>query len=193
MISSTKKTLILLAIAASLALVSGAAYSFIFFGMKGKTEEGGVLSEKIDEISGKESRIAASVTVLRKQNTNIDKISSYFFKENDVVAFTKKIEALGGQSGTVLTIESLEQGYGEKKAPFLNFRIKATGKFKDISRLLVLLENFPGKFEWKTVRLVRDMSTVTDPLLLAKGAKPTSTESLWTAEVFLSALNFTNQ
>lgn len=184
---ANKKTLALLGTATILALVGGGVYAFLFFAIKNKTEATSVISEKIDELSGRESRIASSVLVLRKEDANIKKIKEYFFKENEVVAFTKKIEALGTQSGTKLTLQSLEQGYTEKTVPFLNFRIVATGKFADIQRLLVLLENFPGKLEWKTVRLSLDSPQTTEmPTIVVAGAPQ------WRVDAFLVALNFTN-
>lgn len=190
-----KKTLVLLGIAVAFMLAVGAAYTFLFFVTKNKTEATALLSEKIDELSGRESRIASSVSILRSESENIDKISEYFFKESEVVAFTKKVEALGTQSRTALIIESLDQGFTEKTVPFLNFRIKASGKFADIQRLLVLLENFPGKLEWKTVRIVREELPVTTTTQSeTKATKVVATKSPeWRAEIFLVALNFTNQ
>jgi hypothetical protein len=189
---SDKKTLVLLGIATTFTLATIGAYAFLFIAMKNKTETTATLSEKIDELSGREARIASSVSVLRRENTNIEKISNYFFKENEVVAFTKKVEALGGQSGTTLTIESLDQGFTEKTVPFLNFRIKALGTFANINRLMVLLENFPGKLEWKTVRLVRDADPILEVDATTNVEKPVSGTPLWRVEASLVALNFVN-
>lgn len=190
---ANKKTLILLGTAIVFALAGIGAYAFLFFAIKNKTEAASVISEKIDELSGRESRIASSVLVLRKEDANIKKITEYFFKENEVVAFTKKIEALGPQSGTKLILQSLEQGYTEKTVPFLNFRIVATGKFADVQRLLVLLENFPGKFEWKTVRLTLDSSQVSEAPIAGKTpAKVVATAPQWRVDAFLVARNFAN-
>ena len=190
---ANKKTLTLLGIAIILALFGAGAYAFLFFATKNKTEATSAISEKIDELSGRESRIASSVAVLRHESANIEKISEYFFKENEVVAFTKKIESLGSQSGTKLVIESLDQGFTEKSVPFLNFRIKATGKFADVQRLLILIENFPGKFDWKTVRLVREPDVTVEASVAGKApVKVFSKEPQWRVDAFLVALNFTN-
>lgn len=190
---ANKKTLILLGTAVALTLALFSAYAFLFFVMKDKTESTSLLSERIDELSGRESRISSSVSILRRESANIDKLSAFFFKENEIVPFTKKIEALGAQSKTTLTIEALDQGYTEKTVPFLNLRIKAVGKFDDVERLLVLLENFPGKLEWKTVQLVRDTEPTAQTDAGVKVLKPASSAPLWRAEVFLVALNFVNQ
>ncbi len=195
MIKVNKKTLTLLGTAITFTLAGSGAYGFLFFVTKNKTEATSVFSEKIDELSGRESRIASSVSVLRKEDANIKKISEYFFKENEIVAFIRKVEALGAQSGTTLKIDSFDQGYTEKTVPFLNFRIRATGEFSDIQRLLILIENFPGKFEWKTVRLTRVTSTaVTEAPDGSKvSVKVVTKEPEWSVDAFLVALNFTNQ
>lgn len=190
---ANKKTLILLGIATTFTLAGSALYAFLFYVMKDKVASTTTIAEKIDELSGRESRIASSVSILRREDANMEKISAYFFKENEVVVFAKKIEALGAQSGTTLTIEALDQGYTEKTVPFLNFRIKATGKYANISRLLILLENFPGKLEWKTIRLVRDAEPAGEAQAGVKTPKPVATSPEWRAEVFLVALNFVNQ
>lgn len=184
------KTTILFVAALAFTLVAGGAYAFFFAAMKDKTEAATAISTSLGELSGKASRTLSAVAVLKSESARIEKLSSYFIKESEIVTFTKNVEALGPQSGTTLTIESLERGVTEKTVPFLNFRVKASGKFPDVMRLLVLLENFPGKFEWKTVRLVSDNSTGQQA-----GAVATKSDStpLWNAEVFLTAFNFVKE
>ena len=186
---SFSKTTILLGVALFLTIVAGSAYAFFFVAMRDKTQATAELSSKIGEISGKESRIASALSILKNETSDIEKLSAYFIKESEIIAFMKKIEELGPQSGTKLTIVSLDPGLTEKTVSFLNFRIKATGEFADVMRLLVLLENFPSKFEWKTVRLVRDSSAPVEEAVPPAKVAPRAPE--WMVEVFLSALNFT--
>lgn len=185
---SFNKTTILLGAALTLVFIAGGAYTFFFVAMKNKTQATAELSEKLKELSGKESHILSARASLKNEETNVEKLNTYFIKEREIITFTKKIEALGSQSGTVLTLEALEPGFSEKTVPYLNFRIKASGEFSNIARLLMLLENFPGKFEWKTVRLVRNDSAAPQPVV--SGGKEASLTPLWTVEVFLTALNF---
>lgn len=181
---SLNKTIILLGTALLLTIVAVVAYSSFFISMKNKTDATTVLFLKIAELSGKESSRSSAASVLKNESANIDKLNSYFFNESEIVAFTQKVEELGPQSGTIIKIESLEPGITEKSVAFLSFRVKATGTFADVVRLLVLLENFPGKFELKTVRLVRDAGSVTE------GTKTKALTPVWNVEVLLSALNF---
>lgn len=173
----------LLLIALVFALVSGGAYAFFFVAMKDKTDATAELLAKTEELSGKESRLTSAVTTLKNESANIDEISRYFIKESEIAVFAKKLEDLGPQSGTSLSIESLDPGLTEKSVPFLSLLIKATGEFSYIERLLLLLENFPGKFEWKTVRLTRDASL----------QKVGSRAPEWRVEIFLTALNFAKE
>ncbi len=179
---SLNKTTALLLVAIVLALLLGSAYSFFFVAMKNKTEATAELLAKTEELSGKESRLASALVTLKAESVNIDRLSEHFIKESEIALFAKKIEDLGAHSGTTLSIESLDPGLTEKSVPFLSLLIKASGKFSDIQRLLILLENFPGKFEWKTVRFVRDYVPT---------AKPSA--PIWKVEIFLTALNFTKE
>lgn len=159
-------------------LASLGLYSFLYIAMKNKTAATVPLLEKIEELSGRESRMTSSIAILRKEEANIEKLSAAFFNINDIVAFTKRIEELGVQSKTTLTIESLEQTSTSQGEPALNFRIRATGQFSNMERLLTLIENFPGKIQWKSVSLSHGNNGVA---------------SSWTMNISLSALNFVNQ
>lgn len=191
---ANKRTLILLGTAAIFMVSMIGLYTFLFFAVRNKTESTALLSDKITELSGRESRIASSVSVLRSQDSNIQKLSSYFFKASEIVSFTKKIEALGPLSGTTLVLASLDQGVTEKSVPFLNFQINASGKFADVERLIVLLENFPGRIEWKTIQLSKDSSPTVEVSSDGKPAKVSPVViSSWKLQASLTALNFVNE
>lgn len=185
---SLNKTVALLLTAIIFTLVAGGAYAFLFIVMKNKTKATAELLEKTEVLSGKESRMMSAITTLKNESANIEKLSSHFIKGGEIGEFAEKLEDLGRQSGTTLTLESIDPGVTEKTVEFLSFRIKATGKFADIQRLLVLLENFPGKLEWKTVRLVRDISSSQQVATTTK--KIVSQSPIWNVEVFLTAHNF---
>lgn len=185
------KTTVLLGVALALVFVAGGVYTFFFVAMKNKTQATAELSERLEELSGKTSHVLFARASLKNEEANIEKLGTYFIKERDIISFTKKIETLGSQSGTNLTLEALEPGFSEKTVPYLNFRIKASGEFSNIARLLMLLENLPGKFEWKTVRLIRDDSATLQSA--ASTGKEVSRAPAWTVEVFLTALNFVKE
>lgn len=182
------KIIILFGTASTLMIIAVVISGSLFFSMKKKTEESIIFSEKINELSGKESHTASAASSLRRESINIEKISNFYFKESEISVFVKKVEALGQQSGTTLVIESLEKGFTEKTVPLLNFRIKATGTFSDISRLLLLLENFPGELEWKNLRVVREDLEAGEAGAVSRSGVP-----VWRVEAFLTILNFVNE
>lgn len=181
---SLNKTTILLLLGLALTTAFGGAYAFLFTAMKNKTAATAELSAKNETLAGKESRISSALSAVKEDSASIEKLSTYFIKESEVVAFTKKIELLGPQSGTVISLEALDPGVGVDNAPVLNFRIVATGEFQNVMRLMGLLENFPAKFEWRSVDLAR-----TDAAVDAKAPKAT----LWRFSASLSALNFVKE
>lgn len=184
----SKKTFALLGVSIIFMIAGVGSYLFLFFTTKSKAEASAIISEKIVDLSGRESRIGSALSVLRNESENIDKLSGYFFNENGIVEFTKKIEELGVHSDTTITLESLDQGLTDKTVPFLNFRIKATGKFSDVNRLITLLENFPGKLDWRSIRVSLDTSEHKQSNPKLKNAQPSPPQ--WRLEASLVALNF---
>lgn len=184
------KITILFVVALAVTLLAGGVYVAMFFSMKDKTAATAETLRSIEDLSGKNLNLASSIAILKSQSANIDKLSSQFFNESEVVAFTDKIDALGAQSGTVVTIESLDPAVTGKSVPYLNLRLSATGKFEDILRLFALLENFPGNFEWKTVHLVRTDSPLSGDQKGSTTTKANLVSPTWNAEIFLSVLNF---
>ncbi len=171
-------------------VVSG--YAFFFIAMKKKTDGAVELLTKIEELSGKNAKLSASVSVLKNEAERVEKLKSYFIKESEIVAFTRSIEALAVLSGVSLSIESLEPGLSDADMPVLNFRIKATGKFGGVMRAVTLLENLPAKLEWKNMRLLRENDGATT--VEVKDA-PTATyrEPRWLLVVTAAAINFIHE
>jgi len=198
--NSNKKTLILFWTALTFALAMSGGYAWLFFSIKDKTIATTPISEKIEDITGREARIASSVSLLRREDANIEKLSAFFFsfKESEIVKFTRNIESLSEQSGALVTLDALEQGPGEKAAPYLNFRITAVGTFPQVYRLVLLLENFPGKIEWKTVNLTMEGTKAREAVIDPKTGEeiiPVTTVSdapQWRLGALLTARNFIN-
>lgn len=181
---SFSKTTILLLLGLALTAVFGGAYAFLFMAMKDKTAATAELSAKNETLAGKESRVSSALSAVKEDSVNIEKLSAFFIKESEIVSFTKKIELLGPQSGTEISLEALDPGVGVGDVPILNFRIVATGEFQNVMRLMGLLENFPAKFEWRSVELSRN-EVATDP----KAPKVIE----WKVAVSLAALNFVKE
>ena len=187
---SFSKTAILLISAVLLTAALGGAYAFFFAAMKNKTTQTAELSAKNETLAGKESRVASALSAIKGETANIEKLSRHFIKESEIVAFTQKIELLGPQSGTTLSLESLDPGVSTNNTPVLNFRIVAMGEFQNIMRLIGLLENFPAKFEWKSVSL-----SSYDVIVEAETAKASKVLKRveWKVSASLTALNFVKE
>lgn len=189
MIKSLNKTKVLLGIAIACTVVATVVYVFFFLSMKNKTQATTEISTQLDDLSGKQQRYTTVALALQSESPRIEKLSSFFIKESDIVSFTKKIEALGPKAGVALSLESLDPGTTEAGVPYLNFRIIAQGRFENTERLLLLLQNFPAKFEWKTVNLSRDNRGSSD---MGTSTPKTGTQK-WRAEVTLVAYNYSKE
>lgn len=186
MMKSLNKTTIVLGIAIASMVVASVVYIFFFLSMKSKTEAATELSAQLEDLSGKQQRYTTAASSLQSESARIEKLSSYFIKESEIVSFTKKIEALGPDAGVALSLEALDPGVTEAGVPLLNFRIVARGRFENTERFLLLLQNFPGKFEWRTVNLVRDNGKLGE----MSTSSPQMGTQKWRAEVSLAAYNF---
>lgn len=183
------KTKVLLGISVILIMVTGGAYGFFFVAIRDKNKSIAEFLSRNEELMGRESRLRLAENGVKVEQLNIEKLSSYFIKESEVVSFAKKIEALGVESGTTLSLELLEPGVVEGGYPFLNLRVKARGGFKEVMKLTALLENYPVRFEWKSVSLVHDDSgggtTITQNAKTSRNISPQ-----WVITISLSASNF---
>ena len=157
------KTTIFLSISLLFAVMVGGLYASFFVVMKDKNRSIAEFLSRSEELIGRESRLRFAKSTLKIEQSNVDRLSSYLIRESEVVSFAKKIEALGAESGTALSLDLLESGVIEGGYPLLNFRVKAKGGFKEVMKLTSLLENYPIKFEWRSVHLVRDDSEMALP------------------------------
>lgn len=190
---SLTKTAVFFIIALSLTVIAAGTYSYFFLKMKTYVEQTVVLNAKADDLEGREQRITSAATTMKNENTRIENLSLYFIKESEIVHFTEKIEALGKEAGVEeLAIKSLESGVGEKGSSTLNFSIAVRGEFQNVIKFTALLENFPAKFDWKNVKLVRENSVSGEVDETTK--KPLKAPTpIWSAEISLTALNYVKE
>lgn len=178
-------------------LAFAGTYIFFFISMRDKVTQAAELSLKAEDLSGKDARIDATLDILETEALTMEKISKNFIKESEIVDFAKTVETLGPLSKTKLTIESLEPGVGDRSIPVLNFRVKAQGEFKNIIALIALLENFPARLDWNSVRIAH----IETPVVTVEADPKTKTPAkalppgppLWSTEISLTALNFVRE
>lgn len=184
------KTAALLIGAIVITLSLAGAYPFVFLSMKGKIARAGDISAQAEDFESKRGTLSRTLIFLKESAGDIEKIKAVFIKESEIVSFTRALEALGAQSGTELSLESLEPLTGAGKEPVLNFRIKATGTFAQVMRLEELLENFPAKIEIGSVRSARSDAGATS--LEGKRALAPSVPT-WEFYVAARVLNFSKE
>lgn len=150
-----RKTLTLLSIVVILVAALATAYPFFFLSMKDKVASAGDISARIEDVESARGKLSRTLAFLKESAGDTERVRTVFIKESEIVSFARALEALGAQSGTELSLESLEPSTGAGKEPVLNFRIKAAGTFAQVMRLEELLENFPAKLEIGSVRFAR--------------------------------------
>lgn len=186
------KTGILLIVAFILTAGASGVYSFFFAATKSKAENATVLAVRAGEVESKRAKLGLTLATLKDQADNIQKLDELFIKQKEIVNFAKKIESLGVNSGTKISIERLTPAPTKDGVPTLSFNVKVQGKFADVMRTLELLENFPAKIEWGSVSIKRE-SEGSIAVVRAKGGVLQATEPVWKMDVAGVALNFVRE
>lgn len=167
-------------------------YTFFFTATKNKAESARDIAIRSGDIEVKQARLALTLATLKEQDDNIKKLDELFIKQKEIVNFTKRIESLGAVSGIKISIAGLTPTLSKDNAPILSFDIKTEGKFVDIMRTLELLENFPAKIEWNSVKIKRE-SEGKVIVVKTKGGTSQVVEPLWKMDVSGAALNFVRE
>jgi hypothetical protein len=173
-----KTTTALIASVLALALSLG-VYAFFFTGMNKRAAKASEVALEASSLESKRGGFSQNVNLLKKNSADIEKINTSFIKESEVVLFTKQIESLGDEAGVNLVLESLDPRAGQGNTRVLGFRVKATGSFDNVMKLLKFFENYPAKFEFNGIRMFRSDESTTNPT--------------WVMEVSIAALNFISE
>lgn len=187
------KTLTFLAFVAILVMALAAAYPFLFSSMMDKIASVGDIAVRIEDFERARGKFSRTLTFLKESADDIEKVRSVFIKESEIVSFARALEALGAQSGTDLSLESLDPSIGANKEPIINFRIKAAGTFAHVMRLEELLENFPAKLEIGSARFVRLDDSVVVPTPGGKKTPEVAGAPRWEFTATVKVLNFSKE
>ena len=99
------------------------------------------LAEAISVAEAKQDNIRTLTVFLSDIETERAKISSAFVDRETLVAFIENVERLAARASVALVIESAS--LPEKGAALPSFRVRATGSFGGLYRLVALLETMP--------------------------------------------------
>ena len=185
-----KKTITFLIGAVFIICAIVGAYGLLFYSMKGKIEGANEVLARADDFENTQGKLSRTLAFLKESEIGRQKIDARFIKERDIALFAQQIEALGTQSGVVLSIESLEPGIDVRKKPVLNFRIKAEGTFAEVMRIEELLESFPARFDVSALRFVRVDNSQGASAVGAGKVTPVSRTPQWELNATISAINF---
>lgn len=188
--NETKNNILLLLGAVLIFAGIAGGYGFLFYSMKGKIEGANEVLSRAEDFENAQGTLSRTLAFLKESELGRTRVEARFIKEHDVALFARQIEALGAQSGTILSIESLEPGVDFRKKPVLNFRIKAEGTFASVMRVEELLENFPARFDVSALRLVRTDNSQRAVVAGASKSVPASRAPVWELNATISALNF---
>jgi len=137
-----QKTIWILIGVITLTSVLVGAYAYSFYEVKAKSENASLVSDELNEYLSKEGTINILKTSVRDTEEERKKIDTYFVPRDDIPDFARKIEALGGMSGTDLAITGLRiQG------DVLFFDLSSDGGFQNTLQLISLIESLPFKVE----------------------------------------------
>lgn len=158
----SKKTIIILGSSVVALGLLVCLYVFFFITMKEKNAHALDAVTRANTLEGKERNISQNEVMLKRYEGEIEKLNSFIIKESGAIAFAQQLEDLGKSADVNLTLESLEPLAPTKDTIALGFRIKASGSFENLTRLLGMIENFPTKLELSSVMLFRGDETMKD-------------------------------
>ncbi len=118
--------------------------------------------------------------VLNTESKRLE-LESHFVTSDELVSFIEYIESLDTISGGTLVIDEVDVG-DEQGEPVLKVSLSASGKYKEIYKLLSLIETMPYEVSIPTFDL-----SVAD---IVSGAGASSVESEWNAEIDFMVISY---
>lgn len=180
-------------------VVSGTAY-FIMY--KNIVKQGTITSKAHAELQYQnEMKKHEEDLVELYNNSEKDRqnINSIIISEDKIVDFIEAVENIGKQSGTDITISSInKENKDSKDTKLKNFnigntitaKIDAKGSFASIMKSLVLLENIPYQVYLNNVVITTDVSdNVGNGDIVVSTKKKIATNSKWSMSLQIKALS----
>lgn len=126
-------------------ILADVAAVFLWFYLYSKIEERQAgIAEIINNITFSEVN-AQNLKLLKSQmeeaSGDKEKIDKVFLEKKDIVSFMEYLEKTGKDIGVLVDFNSVKLGDTGKEKPYFQFSLN--GKFENVFRFLVLLENVP--------------------------------------------------
>lgn len=117
-------------------------------------------SKVINEISTENEKRQYENELTKVFNDTKDqrsKLSSFFIYEDKIVDFIEKVEGIGLDSNTILTLSSINaddlSSAKSGSTGFVKAHITANGSWSSIMRALILIENLPYSLSLNNIRI----------------------------------------
>ncbi len=129
-------------IAVSFLLVTGlgGATFFLYQHLQTVKTEIQSIQERIAILETEKSAIRDFQIIQMERKTDIDHIKAFFIEKDRPLLFIETVEMLGRKTNTKL---SLDAEVPKQNEPHFTFRVTAEGTYRDVVRLLTLIERLP--------------------------------------------------
>ena len=149
-------TLVGAVVATLVALLSVAAYAWLFTEVRSLVAEVAIAAEEASILSTQNKNTQTIRRVVRDTKEERAELQSYFVNEDELVSFLEKLEAVGVRTGAPLSVENVgARGAVDKDGLIvpLSLSLRATGTFRQVVHTLALVEAFPKVLSLERVRL----------------------------------------
>lgn len=177
-----KTTVIVLGLGILILLSAGGAYGYGFIALKNKAKHAAELTEAYDAELGKDTRQTALRSALRDTRGEVAEMDSYFLHRDHFPEFVASLEALGAETGTVISPSGTVEGNTDR----IGLDVAIEGRFKDVFQAIKLIELLPYRVEVRKIHM--SSMGVTAPK--EGDTTPASEGNQWKAIVGFDILSF---
>lgn len=137
----------LLIFAVAVTLVVGALYGYMFQATSVSVTRAGLARDLVIGEENDQAQSKSLSNLIQSTATDRAKLNSFFVSSDNVVTFITDLESLGTESGSVLSIASINTDIQAGATPgttgHISAHINAHGSWDSVMRLLDLTENMP--------------------------------------------------
>lgn len=181
----TKKILLILIILDVLLFLFG---SFVFWNVQKINKETVSLTREAALNTKREMALGSVEKMLNDTRPSINSLETFFVGTDSVVVFIERVENLARDVGVKLVTQNVaEDDAGFSKEDFkksLKLKVSVSGSWKNILKLVALLENLPYKISLNNITISSDGEIISSDERLSK----TNTTPVWSGVLELSVL-----
>ncbi len=137
-------------------MVSWGCYVFFLWNIGSQKEQIKILKAEMTSYENQHNEIRGMITFFEGTKDRIEDMKGYFLLQNEknIVAFIKKIENLGKETGVDLKISNLDRGAGK----ILSAKVEIIGDWRDVNETITSIELIPYKISIVDLKLRKEDS-----------------------------------